>query len=181
MAGSTWPEDDALLVDYINASKENTKFIIAPHNIDSGQINSMLKKNQKPTVLYSNYKNEVLENKSVFIIDTIGLLTKIYNYADIAYIGGGVGTSGLHNTLEAATFGVPIVIGKNYQKFPEAKAMLTKGGLFSINSREALQNRLDILVKNPEKTKAVGQLNKDYITENKGASELVMAEITKLY
>ena len=181
VAGSTWPEDDALLVDYINASKENTKFIIAPHNIDSGQINSMLKKIQKPTVLYSNYKNEVLENKSVFIIDTIGLLTKIYNYADIAYIGGGMGTSGLHNTLEAATFGVPIVIGKNYQKFPEAKAMLTKGGLFSINSREALQNRLDILVKNPEKTKAVGQLNKDYITENKGASELVMAEITKLY
>ena len=181
VAGSTWPEDDSLLIDYINTGKENTKFIIAPHNIDSSQINSMLKKLQKPTVLYSNYKNEALENKSVFIIDTIGLLTKIYKYADIAYIGGGMGASGLHNTLEAATFGVPIVIGKNYQKFPEAKAMLTKGGLFSIDSREALQEILDTLVKNPEQTKALGQLNKDYITENKGASELVMAEITKLY
>ena len=181
VAGSTWPEDDSLLVDYINTSKENTKFIIAPHNIDSSQINSMLKKLQKPTVLYSNYKNEALENKSVFIIDTIGLLTKIYKYADIAYIGGGMGSSGLHNTLEAATFGVPIVIGKNYQKFPEAKAMLTKGGLFSIDTGTSLQETLDALVKNPEKRKALGQTNKEYIKNNKGASELVMAEITKLY
>jgi len=181
VAGSTWPEDDSLLIDYINTSKENTKFIIAPHNIDSSQINSMLKKLQKPTVLYSNYKNEALENKSVFIIDTIGLLTKIYKYADIAYIGGGMGSSGLHNTLEAATFGVPIVIGKNYQKFPEAKAMLTKGGLFSVDSGASLQETLDALVKNPEKRKAFGQTNKEYIKNNKGASELVMAEITKLY
>ena len=181
VAGSTWPEDDSLLIDYINTSKENTKFIIAPHNIDSSQINSMLKKLQKPTVLYSNYKNEALENKSVFIIDTIGLLTKIYKYADIAYIGGGMGSSGLHNTLEAATFGVPIVIGKNYQKFPEAKAMLTKGGLLSVDSGASLQETLDALVKNPEKRKALGQTNKEYIKNNKGASELVMAEITKLY
>ena len=181
VAGSTWPEDDSLLIDYINTGKENTKFIIAPHNIDSSQINSMLKKLQKPTVLYSNYKNEALENKSVFIIDTIGLLTKIYKYADIAYIGGGMGSSGLHNTLEAATFGVPIVIGKNYQKFPEAKAMLTKGGLFSIDTGTSLQETLDALVKNPEKRKALGQTNKEYIKNNKGASELVMAEITKLY
>ena len=141
----------------------------------------MLKKLQKPTVLYSNYKNEALENKSVFIIDTIGLLTKIYKYADIAYIGGGMGSSGLHNTLEAATFGVPIVIGKNYQKFPEAKAMLTKGGLLSVDSGASLQETLDALVKNPEKRKALGQTNKEYIKNNKGASELVMAEITKLY
>jgi 3-deoxy-D-manno-octulosonic-acid transferase len=181
VAGSTWPEDDSLLIDYINTGKENTKFIIAPHNIDSSQINSMLKKLQKPTVLYSNYKNEALENKSVFIIDTIGLLTKIYKYADIAYIGGGMGSSGLHNTLEAATFGVPIVIGKNYQKFPEAKAMLTKGGLLSVDSGASLQETLDALVKNPEKRKALGQTNKEYIKNNKGASELVMAEITKLY
>ena len=181
VAGSTWPEDDALLISYINASNDRTKFVIAPHNIDSNQINLMLKKFQKPTVLYSNYKNETLENKSVFIIDTVGLLTKIYSYADIAYIGGGMGSTGLHNTLEAATFGVPIVIGKNYQKFPEAKAMLTKGGLASIDSRLSLQKTLDRLVKNPEKRKELGQTNKDYITKNKGATELVMAEIKTLY
>jgi 3-deoxy-D-manno-octulosonic-acid transferase len=141
----------------------------------------MLKKIQKPALLYSNYKNETLENKSVFIIDTVGLLTKIYNYADIAYIGGGMGSSGLHNTLEAATFGVPIVIGKNYQKFPEAKAMLIKGGLFSISNHVSLQKTLDRLVVNPQERKELGQTNKDYITQNKGATEHVMAEITKLY
>ena len=92
-----------------------------------------------------------------------------------------MGSTGLHNTLEAATFGVPIVIGKNYQKFPEAKAMLTKGGLASIDSRLSLQKTLDRLVKNPEKRKELGQTNKDYITKNKGATELVMAEITTLY
>ena len=107
-----------MLVNYINQTKFPTKFIIAPHNINTNQINLLAKKIQKPTVLYSNYKNETLENKSVFIIDCVGILSKIYNYAEIAYVGGGMGTSGLHNTLEAATFGVPIVIGKNYQKFP---------------------------------------------------------------
>ncbi len=181
VAGSTWPEDDVLLIDYINASSDSIKFIVAPHNIDPKQINRMLKKIQKPALLYSNYKNETLENKSVFILDTVGLLTKIYNYADIAYIGGGMGSSGLHNTLEAATFGVPIVIGKNYQKFPEAKAMLIKGGLFSISNHVSLQKTLDRLVVNPQERKELGQTNKDYITQNKGATEHVMAEITKLY
>ena len=141
----------------------------------------MLKKLKKQTVVYSNYKNETLENKSVFIIDTVGLLTKIYNYADIAYIGGGMGSSGLHNTLEAATFAVPIVIGKNYEKFPEAKAMLNKGGLFSVDSFMTLQTTLDRMVKNPQERKELGQTNKDYIAQNKGATKLVLTEITKLY
>ena len=181
VAGSTWPEDDELLISYINASNDSTKFIIAPHNIDSNQINRMLKKLKKQTVVYSNYKNETLENKSVFIIDTVGLLTKIYNYADIAYIGGGMGSSGLHNTLEAATFAVPIVIGKNYEKFPEAKAMLNKGGLFSVDSFMTLQATLDRILKNPQERKELGQTNKDYIAQNKGATKLVLTEITKLY
>jgi 3-deoxy-D-manno-octulosonic-acid transferase len=110
----------------------------------------------------------------VFIIDTIGLLTKIYSYADIAYIGGGMGTTGLHNTLEAATFGLPIVIGKNYEKFPEAKAMLSKGGLFSICDFETLESTLNMLINAPKKRSEFGQKNKAFVEENKGASELVM-------
>ena len=180
VAGSSWPEDDNLLVNYINQTKFPTKFIIAPHNINTNQINLLAKKIQKPTVLYSKYKNETLENKSVFIIDCVGILSKIYNYADIAYVGGGMGTSGLHNTLEAATFGVPIVIGKNYQKFPEAKDMLDKGGLFSIENHATLQNTLDNLVENPEIRKKLGRINKDYITHNKGASKIIMEKIKKL-
>ena len=181
VAGSTWPEDELLLVDYINNSKDDIKFIIAPHNMDLNQIKSLTKRIQKPTVLYSNYKNESLTDKSVFVVDTIGLLTKIYNYADIAYVGGGMGSTGLHNTLEAATFGVPIVIGKNYKKFPEAKAMQALGGLISIDSYTALESALDVFVYNIEKRTLSGQKNKDYIDSNKGASEIVMTELQQIF
>ena len=174
VAGSTWPEDELLLVDYINNCKEGVKFVIAPHNMDLNQIKSLKKRIQKPTVLYSNYKNETLNDKTVFVVDTIGLLTKIYNYADIAYVGGAMGTTGLHNTLEAATFGVPIVIGKNHKKFPEANAMLSNGGLFSIRAFESLESTLNMLVNDPKKRVECGQKNKDYIEVNKGASELIM-------
>jgi 3-deoxy-D-manno-octulosonic-acid transferase len=174
VAGSTWPEDETLLIDYINSCSDATKFIIAPHNIDLNEIQSMVKQLQKPTVCYSNYSNETLADKSVFIIDTIGLLTKIYSYADIAYIGGGMGTTGLHNTLEAATFGLPIVIGKNYEKFPEAKAMLSNGGLFSICDFETLESTLNMLINAPKKRLEFGQKNKAFVEENKGASDLVM-------
>ena len=177
VAGSTWPEDELLLVDYINNCKEGVKFVIAPHNMDLNQIKSLTKRIQKPTVLYSNYKNETLNDKTVFVVDTIGLLTKIYNYADIAYVGGAMGTTGLHNTLEAATFGVPIVIGKNYKKFPEANAMLSKGGLFSIRTFESLESTLNMLVNDPKKRVECGRKNKDYIEVNKGASELIMTEL----
>ena len=181
VAGSTWPEDDSLLINYINDCKEDIKFIIAPHNIDQNQIKSMTKQLQKPSVLYSNYSNEVLENKSVFIMDTVGLLSKVYKYANIAYIGGGMGTSGLHNTLEAATFGIPIVIGKNFHKFPEAIAMHSQGGLFSVATTEALDSTFNKLVNNPQQRIVIGQKNKDYIETNKGATELVMAKLKTIF
>jgi 3-deoxy-D-manno-octulosonic-acid transferase len=181
VAGSTWPEDETLLIDYINSSKEETKFIIAPHNMDLNQIKSVVKQLKKPTVLYSNYTTQTLKDKTVFIIDTIGLLSKIYSYANIAYIGGGMGTSGLHNTLEAATFGLPVVIGKNYQKFPEAKAMLSNGGLFSIRDFESLESTLNMLINDSQKRTESGQKNKDYIDGNKGASELVMSKLKTLF
>ncbi|MDG1374098.1 MAG: glycosyltransferase N-terminal domain-containing protein [Flavobacteriaceae bacterium] len=181
VAGSTWPEDEVLLIDYINNSKDDVKFVIAPHNMDLNQIKSMTKQIQKPTVLYSNYKNETLVNKSVFVVDTIGLLTKIYNYADIAYIGGAMGGTGLHNTLEAATFGVPIVIGKNYKNFPEAKAMQTLGGLISISNYDTLHSALDEFVYNLENRTKSGQINKQYVEDNKGASEIVMNELQKIF
>jgi 3-deoxy-D-manno-octulosonic-acid transferase len=149
--------------------------------MDLNQIKSLTKRIQKPTVLYSNYKNESLTDKSVFVVDTIGLLTKIYNYADIAYVGGGMGSTGLHNTLEAATFGVPIVIGKNYEKFPEAKAMQALGGLISVDSYTALGSALDGFVYNIEKRTLSGQKNKDYIDSNKGASEIVMTELQQIF
>lgn len=181
VAGSTWPEDETLLINYINSSTQNTKFVIAPHNIDLNQIESMIKRLKKPFVRYSNYTTETLEDKSVFIVDTIGLLTKIYSYADIAYVGGAMGTSGLHNTLEAATFGLPIVIGKRYQKFPEAKAMLSNGGLMSIRNFESLESSLNMLINDSKKRMESGQKNKAYIEDNQGATTIVITELKRLF
>ena len=92
-----------------------------------------------------------------------------------------MGTSGLHNTLEAATFGIPIVIGKNFHKFPEAIAMHSQGGLFSVATTEALDSTFNKLVNNPQQRIVIGQKNKDYIETNKGATELVMAKLKTIF
>lgn len=174
--GSSWPEDDALLKTYIN-SQESTevKFIIAPHNIKSSQITEFVNQLNKKTVLYSEKDNQVLSEFKVLIVDTIGLLSKIYAYADIAYVGGAMGQTGLHNILEPAVFGAPIIIGKNYRKFPEAYQMIEHGGVMSINNAAELQNLLDELITNPRKRKALGQLNQEFIKDNKGAVIQIMS------
>ena len=112
VAGSTWPEDETLLINYINSEiTEHIKFIVAPHNMKTNQIQRLQENLNVKTVLYSEKDTQDYENAQVFIIDTIGLLSKIYGYADIAYVGGAMGSTGLHNTLEAAVFRVLIIIG----------------------------------------------------------------------
>lgn len=169
VAGSTWPDDDELLINYINNTSTNTKFIIAPHNIKSHQIKNIKEKLNREPVLFSKKNNSSLKNAQVFIVDTIGILSKIYSYANIAYVGGAMGNTGLHNILEPAVFGVPIIIGKNHSKFPEAKTMINLGGLFSISNQEEFNTILNKLVKNKEKRHQAGKQNSDFVKENKGA------------
>lgn len=174
--GSSWPDDEALFTAYINSrTSNNVKFIIAPHNIKSNQIDQFAKQLNKKTVLFSKKDEQNLSEFEVFIVDTIGVLSKIYSYADIAYVGGGMGQTGLHNILEPAVFGVPIIIGKNYQKFPEAFEMITNGGVISIKNKEELQDSLDRLIKNAEERKTLGHLNRDFIKNNKGAVIQIMS------
>lgn len=174
VAGSTWPEDEHLLVNYINnnASKDE-KFIIAPHNIKADAIVALQKSINKKTVLFSDKEDKNLSEYQVFIIDTIGILTKIYAAADLAYVGGGLKT-GLHNILEPATFGIPVVIGNNYDKFKEAVDLVKIGGCISIkNQDEFTQNFINF--KNDENfRKLTGAINKKYITNNLGATDLIM-------
>ena len=179
VAGSTWPEDEALLIDYINTDNSDTKFIIAPHNIKSHQISSLQKQLTKSAILYSKKDSADLPNVKVFIIDTIGLLTKIYSYADMAFVGGAIGTTGLHNTLEAAVFGVPIIIGNNYKKFPEASTMIKNRGMFSISNKSELEVILNKLIKNEDFRINSGKINSTYISENKGAVTQIMAYLNK--
>ena len=111
VVGSSWPKDETLLVDFINSNSQKIKFIIAPHNIKKEQIEELKSSITKKVVLFSEMENIRIEKFDVLIIDIVGILTKIYSYADIAYVGGGFGNPGVHNLLEPATFGVPIVIG----------------------------------------------------------------------
>lgn len=170
VVGSSWPEDETLFVDFINSSASaEVKFIFAPHNIKSNQIANFTTQLNKKTVLFSEKDNKPLTEYEVFIIDTIGILSKVYSYADIAYVGGAMGQTGLHNILEPAIFGAPIIIGKHYNKFPEAFQMIANGGVMSVKNKEELRNLLDRLIKNSEDRIALGDLNHNFIKRNKGA------------
>ena len=124
VGGSTWPEDERIIVPYINESSLNEKFIIAPHNIKSSHIQDLRNSITKKSILFSEHADQNIDDADVLILDTIGILTKIYSYADVAYVGGGFAT-GLHNTLEPAVFGIPVLIGPNYQGFIEAENLVT--------------------------------------------------------
>lgn len=169
VAGSTWPEDENLFINYINSeSSKDIKFIIAPHNIKTNQITSLQEKLKIKTVLFSEKEGKDLTKTQVFIVDTIGLLSKIYSYADIAYVGGAMGHTGLHNTLEPAVFGVPIIIGNNHSKFPEAKAMIDNLGMFAVSSQQEFNAVLNTLVTDKHKRLEAGSRNSEYIKEHKG-------------
>lgn len=174
VVGSSWPEDEELLVNYINSNdSKEIKYIIAPHNIKQNQIQNLTSKLNVKTVLFTEKEGQNLSDYSVFIIDTIGILSKIYSYADIAYVGGAMGVTGLHNILEPAVFGVPIIIGKNHSKFPEAQQMIDFGGLKSIKNEDELNSELTSIIENASKRNQMGSLNKEFIDLNKGAIQKI--------
>ncbi|MBB6681608.1 3-deoxy-D-manno-octulosonic acid transferase [Aequorivita sp. 609] len=180
VCGSTWPEDEAVLLDYINSAPRNVKFIIAPHKIEQSKIEAFTEKLYKQKVILHSQKDDVnLAEYSVLIIDCIGLLTKLYSYADIAYVGGAMGRTGLHNILEPATFGVPIIIGKNYNEFPEAIRLRNLAGLFSISNPLELSDVLTKLVSDANYRKKTGMISGHFVNSNTGATNKVLDYIAK--
>lgn len=175
--GSSWIDDEVVYLPYLNNSIK-TKFIIAPHNIKEEEITRLISKIDKKTVRYTNYKTEDLKNTDVFIIDTIGILTQIYAYADIAYVGGGFKT-GLHNILEPATYGTPVVIGPNYSKFQEAKDLVALGSCLVVNNKEELSATFKRLISDDNYRKELGTKNQEFILKNKNATKIVMAFIER--
>ena len=168
--GSSWPEDEAILIPYINANaSEHLKFIIAPHEIKSSHVQDISSKLNASTVLFSKKDGLRLDQYNVLVIDAIGFLTKVYSYANIAYVGGAMGQTGLHNILEPAVFGVPIIIGKNYDKFPEAFAMIEQAGVTSVKDENDLKTVLDTLINSKEYRHTEGDKNAQFILKNKGA------------
>ena len=178
VVGSSWPKDEILIAEYINQAPENVKFIIAPHNIKPDQISDLLSKITNPTVLFSEKENKDLSDYSVFIIDTIGILTKIYSYGTIAYVGGGFGNPGIHNILEPATFGIPIVIGPNYSKFAEAVDLVKIGGCMPISTSAELKAIFDQLLNDKNFLEEKSAICKSFIQDHKGATETIIKLIS---
>ncbi len=179
VAGSTWPEGESFLADYINHGRTNAKFVVAPHDIKVNHIKNLKESFTKKVVLYSDLEHADVSDADVLIIDTIGLLTKIYSYADIAYVGGAFAT-GLHNTLEPAVFGIPVIIGPNYAGFREAEALVAQGGILSVNNKSDFNKVLNQCIEDAAFRKLTGKINAVHIEDNKGASIQIMAYIRTL-
>lgn len=173
VAGSTWPVDESYLVNFINMnSDKNFRYIIAPHNINPREIEKLKKALQVNVSLYSEGK--IKKDTAVFIVDTVGILTKIYHYASVAYVGGGFDKEGVHNVLEPAVFGTPIVIGPIYDKFEEAKELVSRKGCLVAKNEAELKDHFTVLMQNKKSRTDVGQINESYIKEQLGATNIIL-------
>lgn len=179
VGGSTWPEDEALLTEYINRSGQPIKYVLAPHNIKENHILSLKNSIQKKVLLLSEVEGEDLTQAEVLLVDSIGLLTKIYSYGDIAYVGGAFAT-GLHNTLEPAVFGIPVIIGPDYEGFNEAEELVALGGITVVENLEEFSQLISRFIADHEYLGQLGRINTAYVAEKKGASIQIMDYIRTL-
>jgi 3-deoxy-D-manno-octulosonic-acid transferase len=169
VAGSTWTEDDEVLDHYANIHPE-LFFIIAPHEVDADRIKecTTLYKN---SICYSAVKvGADFTEKNVLIIDNIGMLSKLYRYATICYVGGGFGDDGVHNVLEPAVYNKPVVFGPVYDKFFEATALVDLGGAFSVDDAISLEEVLNKLLNNTDVYMQACNASGKYVSENTGST-----------
>ena len=177
VVGSSWPTDEEMIIPYINDYKINTKVIIAPHEVDRthiAQIEDRLKVNYQ---LYTNIQKgeELKQHTQVLILDCIGVLADAYRYGNIAYVGGGFGT-GLHNILEPAAFGSPVIFGPIHKKFPEAQAFINAGIGKSCDENKGFIDAYNSFLKNKDTHIKV----REFIENNRGATMIVMNELNKI-
>ena len=172
VAGSSWGPDEDLFLEYFNTHPE-MKLIIAPHVIDENNLVEIIGKLKRPYVRYTRADEKNVLKADCLIIDCYGLLSSIYRYGEIAYIGGGFGV-GIHNTLEAAVYGIPVIFGPKYQKFMEAVQLLEAKGAYSIKNYEELEALLDRLFSDKAFLSETGANAGYYVTSNAGATERIL-------
>ncbi|MGI4804427.1 MAG: 3-deoxy-D-manno-octulosonic acid transferase [Janthinobacterium lividum] len=180
IAGSTWPPDEDLIAGLVSIYPD-WKFIIAPHEISKEKISNLLQKlPAEKTVFYSDIQKDttIFKEKQVLVIDNVGLLSKLYQYGNIAYIGGGFGT-GIHNTLEAAAFGLPVIFGPVYYKFKEAKDLIDLKAGFSIINEASLESIVAKLIQDENFYADASKHAKNYTRQNTGATEIICKYIQK--
>lgn len=173
IAGSTWPDDEKLLAGCIHELPENWKLIIAPHEIDDQHIKDLQDKFMSYAVLYSEMDKKP-EGYKVLIVDNIGMLSSLYSYGEIAYVGGGFQSGGIHNILEPAVFGLPVFIGPIYDKFIEAKAMVSHQYAIPVTTQPDFNNLLQHLAEDDAHRKTLQEAIRAYVSSNTGATRKIM-------
>jgi 3-deoxy-D-manno-octulosonic-acid transferase len=177
VAGSTWEEDEIELLHFVNVHK-NVKFIIAPHEIDKANLKDV-KEEFPRSIFYSELNSGRLttddEQPNILIIDNIGMLSRLYKYATVAYVGGGYGADGIHNVLEAAVYGKPVIFGPVYEKFDEAIGLVEAGGAISIDGGPVkLETIFNRLLNDEAERNERGAAAKKFVHENAGASKKII-------
>jgi len=178
IAGSTWNKDEEIITEYINKTDNDIRFIIAPHEISKDNINRLHKSIKRPCLLFSEAEKDNVREAQVIIIDNIGMLSSLYQYGSIAYIGGGFG-KGIHNILEAACFGIPVFFGPIHDKFNEACELISKKGAFCIRNYNEFKDLLDRLLKDDLLLKESGKTAGEYVQKNVGATDIILKKTIK--
>jgi 3-deoxy-D-manno-octulosonic-acid transferase len=174
VAGSTWPEDELLFLNYVNDCQHNIKFVVAPHEVNEASIERITTALKRPYVLYSsNTATKDLEEAEVLIVDGYGYLVSVYKYAKIAYIGGGF-TSGIHSILEPAVYGMPVVFGPDYHKFHEAIELIRLGAAHVVINFEELKSLFESYLTDPKRVSEESRSASQYVENNRGATEQIV-------
>ncbi len=179
VAGSSWAPDEDILVRYVNQAPQGVKMIIAPHEVHAAHIDEIIQKLKVPAFRFTQSEKADVEGSRVMIVDTIGLLSAIYRYGQVAWIGGGFG-KGIHNTLEAATYGIPVLFGPRFHKFKEARDLIDWGGGFSMDNYEDFFTLLEKFRASEQVRTEAGNAAGAYVKSMCGATQRIMEEVFQL-
>ena len=179
VAGSTWSEDEMRISSAVRGV--DLKIILAPHEVYQDHLSQIedIFSEYKVVRYTRNPSEEELRDADILVIDCIGLLSSLYGYGEFAYIGGGFG-AGIHNILEAATYGKGVIFGPKYYKFQEAKDLIALGGAISYTSASELSSTLEEWLKSPQKLEEVSKISKKYVGEHQGASDIFVKDVFSL-
>ena len=175
VAGSSWPEDEAIFIPYCERHP-GMKMIIAPHEIHEEHLRNIESQLHRPTIRLSKATEANVADKDCLIIDSFGLLSSLYRYGQIAYIGGGFG-AGIHNTLEAAVYGMPVLFGPRFQKFKEAKDLIAVGGAYSFETASMFTQRMDTLLASPDALRQAGEAAGQFVRSQGGSTAIILKKI----
>ncbi len=176
LAGSTWPADEKILLPFILEHKSEYKFIIAPHEVHKERIDGLIMQLGSGSLRFSQLTESNNRETCFLVIDSIGILASLYRYAFISFIGGGFG-AGIHNILEPAAFGIPVIFGPNYNKFKEARELIHEGGAITIKNEEDFRKAIKHLTDTPGERNRTSEICSAYIANHKGATAHILKHL----